>query len=83
MTHLQCKRDTDGDGDCAQCTRCGGCPVRLFRPCAVDGAMMTEEQVEEFKRDAKWFEYTEVLGTIRGYRHRDGRVLITESSLLS
>jgi hypothetical protein len=44
---------------------------------------MTAWQVEEFKKDAQWFEYTELLATIKGYRHRDGRVLITESSLSS
>lgn len=77
----QCKRDTDGDGDCSQCTRCGGCPLGMFRRCEIDAAILSASQIEEFKRDAQWFEYTEFLGTIRGYRHRDGRVLITENSL--
>jgi hypothetical protein len=45
--------------------------------------MMTDDQVTEFKRDAQPFEYTEELGTIKGFRNRDGKVLITESSLSS
>jgi hypothetical protein len=80
---LLCKRDTNGDGDCHLCHRCGGCPVVLFRPCEIDAAMMTDDQVREFKRDAQPFEYTEELGTIKGFRNRDGKVLITESSLSS
>lgn len=46
-----------------------------------DAMTMTPEQVEEFKREAKPFEYSEQLGTIKGYRNRDGKVLITESTL--
>ena len=81
MLKLECKYDTNNDGDCSLCTRCGGCPVGLFKKSEIDAAQMTAEEIQTFKRDAQWFDYTELLGTIQGYRHRDGRVLIEKSSL--
>ena len=76
-----CKHDSNNDGDCHKCDRCGGCPLTLFRRCEIDAATMQANEVEAFKRDAQFFEYTEFLGTIRGYRHRDGRVLVIGSTL--
>lgn len=42
---------------------------------------MTTEQSDKFKKDALSFEYIEQLGTIIGYRHRDGRLMITGCTL--
>lgn len=73
-----CKRDTDNDGNCEKCHAHGGCPFSLFRHCDIDRAKLTDEEVRAFKKTAVKFEYTEWLGTIHGWRDRDGRVLIEQ-----
>lgn len=73
-----CQRDTNGDGNCHRCQYHGGCPFTLFRPCHIDRAKMTDEQIREFKRSAVRFTYTEWLGTVRGWRSKDGHVLIDQ-----
>jgi hypothetical protein len=73
-----CRRDTNGDGDCERCAKHGGCPMLLFRPRHIDRAVMSDEQIRDFKRSSSKFEYREWLGTIRGWRSPDGRVLIEQ-----
>lgn len=74
-----CIRDTDGNGDCHRCAKHSGCPMGLFRRCHIEAAMMNDpEQIRAFKRNAEHFEYREWLGVVRGWRHRDGRVLVEQ-----
>lgn len=74
---MKCRHDSNQDGDCHLCQRVGGCPVGLFKRIAIDAATMSPEQIAEFKQDARLFEYNEPMGQVRGYRHRDGRILVT------
>jgi len=67
---LLCPRDTNGDDDYHLC--------RMYNGCQIERATLTDEEAKEFRRHAEKFEYTEWLGTIRGYRSRDGRVLIEQ-----
>lgn len=76
-----CSRDTDGDGNCNWCIRHAGCPFEMFRQSMIDVSVITAAEVVEFKNDAQPFKYTEWLGVITGWRHRDGRVLIESMEL--
>lgn len=74
-----CTLDTNGDGDCPRCLKNGGCPMSLFRWCHVSEAVVNDvEQRRAFKRESKRFEYREQLGVVRGWRHKDGRVLVEQ-----
>lgn len=76
QTKPRCLRDTNGDGDCERCVRLG-CPLRVFCPVMLDRAVMSEKEAAAFRANAEPFEYTEPwLGTIKGWRSRDGTVLI-------
>lgn len=73
-----CVRDTDGDGDCHRCQK-HGCPLQVFRPCMVDRMTMSQSEVAKFKTNAERFEYREPwLGVVRGYRSKEGMVLIEQ-----
>ncbi len=73
-----CIRDTDNDGDCAFCHRLG-CPMMIFSPVLLDAALMTEEESINFRANASFFIYEEPgLGTVRGYRNREGKVLLID-----
>lgn len=75
---LLCRRDTNGDGDCHRCHMHNGCPFSVFTRCQIERATMSDEEAKEFRRHAEKFEYSEWMGTIKGYRNRDGRVLIEQ-----
>lgn len=76
QTKLRCRLDTNGDGDCLRC-RVIGCPLQVFRHCMVDQTVMSRSDIERFKNDSEKFEYKEPwLGVIRGYRNKEGKVLI-------
>ena len=49
---------------------------QVFKPQAIEAAVLPDDS--EFKKDAEPFEYADELGVIRGYRHKDGTLLITE-----
>ena len=79
----RCRRDTNGDGDCQVC-ECRGCPLQFFRPCLIEQARMGKDEQEAFIKDATPFTYTELDTStlIKGFRGRDGKILITETNLL-
>jgi hypothetical protein len=79
--HPTCNRDTDGDGDCNWCVRHSGCPFVMFKKSMIDAATMSAEEIAEFKKNSQPFRYVEWLGVIRGFRDRDGRVLIENMEL--
>lgn len=71
-----CIRDTDGDGDCARCQKIG-CPLLLFKHCMIDQVVMSSTDIAKFKANAEKFEYRESWsGIIRGWRNKEGKVLI-------
>lgn len=74
-----CHRDNNNDGDCARCYQ-EGCPLSVFKKCTLDKAVMTDEEMRAFKRTAERFTYSEDwLGTIKGWRNKEGVVLIEEA----
>jgi hypothetical protein len=71
-----CVRDTNGDGDCERCHSIG-CPIRVFSRAMIDKMAMSDADVAKFRANAEAFTYSESwLGTIKGCRSKDGRVLI-------
>jgi len=71
-----CVRDTNGDGYCSRCSSVG-CPLQVFCPVMLDRSAMSDEDAAKFRAVAEPFEYKEPwLGTIKGYRSREGKVLI-------
>ncbi len=78
MAESKCVRDTNGDGDCQRCSKLG-CPLQVFSPVMLDRAVMSDEDAAKFRANAEPFEYKEPwLGTIKGYRSKDGKVLIEQ-----
>jgi hypothetical protein len=76
----KCDRDTNDDGDCARCSKIG-CPLLVFCPVMLDRAVMSDAEAAKFRANAEPFEYKEPwLGTIKGYRSKEGMVLIEKCS---
>lgn len=49
----------------------------LFK--ADDLVILSDDEVETFKRDSVPFTYQDSLGVVRGFRHRDGTLLVTDA----
>ena len=78
-----CSRDTNGDGDCHIC-KSPGYPLALFRPRMLQAAVMSQSEQDNFIKEATPFLYDEPeLGAvIKGFRGKDGKILITECNLI-
>jgi hypothetical protein len=51
----------------------------LFK--ADDLVILSNDDVEKFKSDSTPFTYQDPLGVVRGFRHRDGTLLVTDADL--